>query len=190
MCHSNDIAGIDDYNTTENDNHICELDYEFNETHIIIEANGFPNHDLESGPGCCASAQDHVWMIPLEPTNDTGCDPTEGSEGCSMAPERGPIAFAVNGVSIYGPEDGPGGDAVAGQEGKYEEASKLLRQPAVVDYFLQYVQREGRDKAPDQIVVKLEETLNTLKEITGKESMTEEDVTTIHSATGAVLTLL
>ena len=121
MCHSDDIAGIDDYNTTVDDNHICDLDYEFNETHITIEANGLPNHDLESGPGCCASAQNHVWVIPLEPTNDTGCDPTVGSEGCSMAPERGPIAFAVNGVSIYGPEDGPGGDAVAGQEGKYEE---------------------------------------------------------------------
>ncbi len=38
-----------------------------------------------------------------------------------MAPERGAIAFAVNGVAIYGPEDGPGGDAVAGQEGAYEE---------------------------------------------------------------------
>ena len=38
-----------------------------------------------------------------------------------MAPERGAIAFAVNGVAIYGPEDGPGGDAVAGNEGAYEE---------------------------------------------------------------------
>ena len=38
-----------------------------------------------------------------------------------MAPERGAIAFAGNGVAIYGPEDGPGGDAVAGQEGAYEE---------------------------------------------------------------------
>ena len=38
-----------------------------------------------------------------------------------MAPERGAIAFAVNGVGIYGTEDGPGGDAVAGQAGAYEE---------------------------------------------------------------------
>jgi hypothetical protein len=38
-----------------------------------------------------------------------------------MAPERGAIAFAVNGVAIYGPEDGPGGDAVAAHEGAFEE---------------------------------------------------------------------
>jgi len=47
--------------------------------------------------------------------------PSLGSEGCEMAPERGAVAFAVNGVPIFGPEDGPGGDAVAGQEGEYEE---------------------------------------------------------------------
>ena len=61
------MTGIDDYNTTEFDNHICILEYEYNETHIIIQANGLPAHDLESGPGCCTSAQDHVWTIPLEP---------------------------------------------------------------------------------------------------------------------------
>lgn len=38
-----------------------------------------------------------------------------------MAPERGAVAFTVTGVSIFGPEDGPGGDAVANHEGEYEE---------------------------------------------------------------------
>jgi len=120
-CHGDEIAGIDDYNTTDYDNHICELDYEYNETHIVIQANGIPAHDLESGPGCCTASQDHVWTIPLEPTNNSDCTPSISSEGCEMAPIRGAVAFAVNGVPIFGPEDGPGGDAVAGQEGQYEE---------------------------------------------------------------------
>ena len=120
-CHGDDIAGIDDYNTTDYDNHICALDYEYNETHIVIQANGIPAHDLESGPGCCTASQDHVWTIPLEPTNNSECTPSISSEGCEMAPIRGAVAFAVNGVPIFGPEDGPGGDAVAGQEGQYEE---------------------------------------------------------------------
>ena len=120
-CHGNEIAGIDDYNTTDYDNHICELEFEYNETHIVIQANGIPAHDLESGPGCCTASQDHVWTIPLEPTNNSDCTPSISSEGCEMAPIRGAVAFAVNGVPIFGPEDGPGGDAVAGQEGQYEE---------------------------------------------------------------------
>jgi hypothetical protein len=86
-----------------------------------------------------------------------------------------------------------GAHLVAGavkKEGKFDEAAKMLRQPAVVDYFLKYVRREGRDKAPDKVVAKLEQTLLTLKEVTSKESLSEDDVSTIHSATGAVLTLL
>ena len=29
-CHGDDVTGIDDYNTTEFDNHICILEYEYN----------------------------------------------------------------------------------------------------------------------------------------------------------------
>ena len=75
-------------------------------------------------------------------------------------------------------------------EGKFDAAGPLLRQPAVVDYFLKYVRREGREKAPDEVVTQLEQTLQTLKEVTSHEKLTEEDVSTINSATGAVLTLL
>jgi len=75
-------------------------------------------------------------------------------------------------------------------EGKYEEAGKLLKQPAVVDYFLKYVTAEGRTRAPDVVVDQLEQTLTTLKKITAKDDLTEEDVKTIHSATGAVLKLM
>jgi len=120
-CDNSDTIAVDDYNTTGHDGWLCTLSFETNETHIQIDANGLPNHDFHSGPGCCASQQDTTWVIPLEPTNQTECDPFLSSEGCTMAPERGAVAFAVNGVAIYGPEDGPGGDAVAGQEGAYDE---------------------------------------------------------------------
>jgi len=75
-------------------------------------------------------------------------------------------------------------------ESKVDSAGHLLRQPAVVDYFLTYVQREGQEKAPDEVVQKLEETLNTLKAVTGKSVLGSEEINTIHSATGNVLALL
>jgi len=86
-----------------------------------------------------------------------------------------------------------GAHLVAGaikEEGKFEEAGKLLKQPHVIDYFIEYVDREGADKAPDAVIAKLKETLTTLKEVTGKSVIEEEDVNTIHSATAAVLTML
>ncbi len=121
LCDDGNSTGVDDYNTSGFDNHLCQLSFTTNETHIEVASNGLPNHDLESGPGCCTSAQEHVWTIPLEPTNQTECNPSVSTDGCTMAPERGAVAFAANGVPIFGPEDGPGGDAVAGQEGAYEE---------------------------------------------------------------------
>jgi len=75
-------------------------------------------------------------------------------------------------------------------EGKFEEGGRMLKQPAVVDYFLKYVRGEGRTRAPDVVIDQLEQTLTTLKEIAAKDDLTEEDVKTIHSATGAVLNLL
>ena len=125
LCDEGDSPMVDDYNTTGDgevpDNWQCEVDFTIDSGNITISTNGLPNHDFHSGPGCCASEQDSTWVIPLEPTNDSMCNPSVSSDGCTMAPERGAIAFAVNGVAIYGPEDGPGGDAVAGQEGAYEE---------------------------------------------------------------------
>jgi len=121
LCDEGGSSGVDDYNTSGFDNHLCQLSFTTNETHIEITSNGIPNHDLESGPGCCTSTQEHMWTIPLDPTNQTECNPSVSTDGCTMAPERGAVAFAANGVPIFGPEDGPGGDAVAGQEGAYEE---------------------------------------------------------------------
>lgn len=76
------------------------------------------------------------------------------------------------------------------EAGKFDAADNLLKQPAVVEYFIKYVDREGADKAPDEVVAKLRETLTTLKTVASKPTLGEADVKTIHDATGAVLSLL
>ena len=75
-------------------------------------------------------------------------------------------------------------------ESKFDAAGSLLRQPEVVEYFLKYVQREGGEKAPDEVVKQLEATLVKLKEIASKPTLSAEDVKEIHAATGAVLSML
>jgi hypothetical protein len=75
-------------------------------------------------------------------------------------------------------------------EGKYDGADNLLKQPAVVDYFLTYVKTEGAQKAPTDLVGRLETTLNALKEIAAKDKLGQADVERIHEATGEVLALL
>ncbi len=121
LCDEVQTSFVDDYNTSQSDDWQCEVDFTIDSGNITISTNGLPNHDFHSGPGCCASSQTVSYTIPLEPTDDPDCNPEFSTDNCTMAPERGAIAFAVNGVAIYGPEDGPGGDAVAGQEGAYEE---------------------------------------------------------------------
>ncbi|MFH1467051.1 MAG: hypothetical protein ABIO70_21895 [Pseudomonadota bacterium] len=73
--------------------------------------------------------------------------------------------------------------------GKFEAADTLLKQPEVVDYFLKVVMVQG-GAAPDEVIAKLVATLTSLKEITSKESLTEEDIKSIHEQTDAVLALL
>ena len=76
-------------------------------------------------------------------------------------------------------------------ENKYDGADNLLKQPAVVDYFLEYVKAEGAaQQAPGDLVAKLETTLGELKVIAAKPTLGKEDVERIHSATGEVLALL
>jgi len=76
-------------------------------------------------------------------------------------------------------------------ENKYDGADNLLKQPAVVDYFLEYVKEEGAaQRAPGDLVAKLETTLAELKVIAAKPTLGKEDVERIHSATGEVLALL
>lgn len=75
-------------------------------------------------------------------------------------------------------------------ESQFVTASQLLKQPRVVDYFLKYVEREGREKAADQVVDKLLEVLKSLKTIAAKESLGEADVQEINKATNEVLSML
>ncbi|MFL2949266.1 MAG: YHYH protein [Candidatus Poseidoniaceae archaeon] len=132
------ITQVDDLTTAAVETHECSVSITMNETHITIVTNGLPDHDFESTLACsqgndCTRAQNYEWTIPRSPVNDTtgghvatDCPEANGDYEC--APARGEVAIAVNGVPFYGPEDGPGGDAVASQHGAYEED----RQPIVL----------------------------------------------------------
>ncbi len=77
------------------------------------------------------------------------------------------------------------------KEGKPEAADSMLKQPAVVDYFIQYVKNEGSEKAPAAITEKLAESLTTLKGLAEKkEPFTNEDIDLVIKTTDDVLALL
>ena len=132
------ITPVDDLTTATIETHECSVSITMNETHITIVTNGLPDHDFESTLACsqgndCTRAQNYEWTIPRSPVNDTtgghddtNCPEANGDYECAAA--LGEVAIAVNGVPFYGPEDGPGGDAVASQHGAYEED----RQPIVL----------------------------------------------------------
>jgi hypothetical protein len=125
------IVSVDDLTTTAVETHECSVSITMNETHITIMANGLPDHDFESTLACseandCTRAQNYEWTIPRSPSNETSgghdatnCPEANGDYEC--APALGDVAIAINGVPFYGPEDGPGGDAVASQHDIYEE---------------------------------------------------------------------
>ena len=125
------ITQVDDLSTSAVETHECSVSITMNETHITITTNGLPDHDFESTLACtqandCTRAQNYEWTIPRSPVNDTtgghdstNCPEANGDYECAAA--LGEVAIAINGVPFYGPEDGPGGDAVASQHGAYEE---------------------------------------------------------------------
>ena len=125
------INQVDDLTTTAVETHKCSVSITMNETHITIVTNGLPDHDFESTLACsqandCTRAQDYEWTIPRSPVNDTtgghdstNCPEANGDYECAAA--LGEVAIAINGVPFYGPEDGPGGDAVASHHGVYQE---------------------------------------------------------------------
>jgi hypothetical protein len=125
------ITQVDDLTTAAVETHECSVSISMNETHITIVTNGLPDHDFESTLACsqgndCTRAQNYEWIIPRSPVNDTtgghdatNCPEANGEYECAAA--LGEVAIAVNGVPFYGPEDGPGGDAVASQHGAYDE---------------------------------------------------------------------
>ena len=75
-------------------------------------------------------------------------------------------------------------------ENKYDVATRLLKQPHVIEYFLRYVQREGKTKAPDEVIKTLEATLIGLKAICAKPALEKEDVLLIKTNTSNVLQFL
>ena len=76
------------------------------------------------------------------------------------------------------------------KENKYNAADEFFRQKEIVEYFISYIDRDGRDRAPDQVVAKLLATLNDLKSIAEKSNITGADVQKIESLTDLVLNLL
>jgi len=80
--------------------------------------------------------------------------------------------------------------AQAIKEGDPGLGNDLLRQPDVVDYFLQYVQTEGDGRAADVVLMTLTATLESLKAICSKDSLEAADIDTIQTSTQSVLELL
>jgi hypothetical protein len=76
------------------------------------------------------------------------------------------------------------------QENKYNAADEFFRQKEIVEYFISYIDRDGKDRAPDQVVAKLITTLNDLKNIADKPKISGADVQKIETLTDLVLNLL
>ncbi|MED5308780.1 MAG: YHYH protein, partial [Candidatus Thermoplasmatota archaeon] len=96
----------------------CEVSVTVNSNNMQVTSNAIPNHNWLSAFAANADEQNMDWTIPLNPVEDTSgghnsanCPAANGAYEC--APDRGAVAVAVNGVPIFGPEEGPGGDAVA-----------------------------------------------------------------------------
>jgi len=74
---------------------------------MTVEANGIPAYEFVQTTPNALQAQDHAWQVPLHPEH-TGV--------ATNIPLLGPAAVAVNGVPIYGPNEGafpdPYGDPI------------------------------------------------------------------------------
>ncbi|GIR33971.1 MAG: hypothetical protein CM15mP47_1970 [Methanobacteriota archaeon] len=96
----------------------CDVSVTVDSNNMQVTSNAIPNHNWLSAFAANADEQNMDWTIPLNPVEDTtgghnsaNCPAANGAYEC--APDRGAVAVAVNGVPIFGPEEGPGGDAVA-----------------------------------------------------------------------------
>jgi len=74
------------------------LDVYCDEEFVYVKSNGIPNYTFVQTTPNALSDQDYLWEIPLNPkiTSQT-----------SEIPLLGIIGFAVNGLPIYGPNEGP-----------------------------------------------------------------------------------
>jgi hypothetical protein len=94
---------VNDLTPAGTDGQQCYVKLSFTDTTVTVSSTGIPNHDFESGSGCCAKAQSSSKTFPLNP---------QLSSTVTYPSQRGSIATAVNGVAIFGPEDSQGSDVV------------------------------------------------------------------------------
>jgi len=76
------------------------------------------------------------------------------------------------------------------KEEKYDAADQFFRKELIVDYFISYIDREGKERAPEGVAQTLSNTLKELKAISGKPKLDASDVKKIESLTTTVLNLL
>ena len=76
------------------------------------------------------------------------------------------------------------------ESGQAAEAAQLLRQPQVVRHFRTMLSGPEAQKAPAEVIGRLERTLARLDEITAGAVLGEAEVQAIHEATGDALSLL
>lgn len=75
--------------------------------------------------------------------------------------------------------------------GNPSAADAMLKQPAVVSYFIRYINTEGKEKAPAPITKILDASLQNLKTLAEKkEPFTLQDLDTVINTTNNVLALL
>lgn len=75
--------------------------------------------------------------------------------------------------------------------GQPAAADALLKQPAVVDYFIKYVREEGAEKTSAGVAATLDQSLGTLKGLAAKpDALVEGDIATVIQVTDDVLSLL
>jgi hypothetical protein len=117
LCLNSSTLAVDDLTTENVEGYRCSVTVEYTAAFAVVRSNGIPNHDYESTLGCCAAEVDYEWKIPLNPKK---------SASVTYAPERGPVAISVNGVPFYGPEEGPGGDAVALHHDYFREDRQMI----------------------------------------------------------------
>lgn len=67
-------------------------------TELIVEANGIPGYEFQELTPNGLAAQDYEWHIPLEPTELATPE---------SIPLLGAAGIAINGLPIYGPNEGP-----------------------------------------------------------------------------------
>ena len=73
--------------------------------------------------------------------------------------------------------------------GKVKDLS-FLKQPGVARYFLRYVDREGRTKAPPVVMQKVKATLQMLEKVAKQDKISQEDLKSVQSETKTLLTFI